>query len=137
MKTLDGDFDAWFDEVRLEPVANHPARRSSLEGPPFHFAAWVLHVEKEPRVRILETDLHDRALDRDGLVHVERRGKRVVRRCSGHRAERNETPHQNSADGSLHTRPPSGTESPCIVPRGLASQAEARQLMKTSLESRR
>src|SRR4030095_6950084 len=48
VKAFDGDVDALLDDVRLEPVTNHPARRPGFEGPPLDLAAVVLHVEKEP-----------------------------------------------------------------------------------------
>src|SRR4029434_3111004 len=79
MEPFDGDLDPLLDEVRLESVANHPARGAGFEGPPLYLAAGVLHIEKEPRVRVLETDLHDRALDRHRLVHVEGCRKRMMR----------------------------------------------------------
>src|SRR5215510_11991465 len=72
VEPFDRDLDALLDDARLEPVANHAARCSRFEAPPFDLAGVrVLHVDEEPGVRVLETDLDDRPLNRDRLVHVE------------------------------------------------------------------
>src|SRR6185503_19060418 len=61
-----------------------------------------------PRVRILETDLDDRPLYRDRLVHVEGRGERVMGPRGRRRGNGHETPHQSRADCSSHRSPPGG-----------------------------
>src|SRR5207253_4713600 len=76
---LNRDLGSRFDRGRPEAVANHPARRAGLEGPLLHFAAGILRIEKEPRMRILQPDLSDHTFDRDRLIRIEYCSERMVR----------------------------------------------------------
>src|ERR1041384_7198924 len=59
--TLDGDFVASLDRSRPEAAANQRARRARLERPLLDFPVAPGDVEKEPRMRVLETHRRDRA----------------------------------------------------------------------------
>src|SRR5690606_8309815 len=69
-KAVDRDDIALLDHVLRIAVPNHAARRARLERPANDFPALVLDIEEEPRMRIRESHLHDRAGNRDRIVHI-------------------------------------------------------------------
>src|SRR6185369_17179069 len=74
---LDRHLVADLHETRLESASNEAGRRAGLERPLLGLAAFG-HVEEEPGMRILETNLRERALDRNRLIGVEHGGEGMV-----------------------------------------------------------
>src|SRR5215203_1697397 len=66
----DGDDGAGAQFARLVSTPDHAARRAGFERPSRQLAVRFLDVEEEPGVRVGESHLHDRALNRDRLCGV-------------------------------------------------------------------
>src|SRR5687767_14766383 len=52
--SFDRHFRPGLDLVRLESVANHPARRTRFKRPLLHLPVGPLHLEEKPGMRVLE-----------------------------------------------------------------------------------
>src|SRR5690606_3643490 len=127
-KPVDRDDVPLLDDVRRVAVADHPARRARLERPAHDFAALILDVEEEPRMRIREAHLDDLAGDRNRLVHVVERGERMMGRRRRTGAERQHSRGQRGCTYTLHNGPPRNwwTDPILSKPRGHFNRGTAR-----------
>src|ERR1019366_8261656 len=101
-EAFDGHLSACLDDARLIAIANHPAGGACFERPLLGLAAFVLHIEHEPRVGVAHQDVTDDAVDGYRLFQIVGRGERMMRPCRYACGQRDQTGNQHGENFAIH-----------------------------------